>query len=758
MEEPLIEKTPPVKNSTKRLKKKSGLAKLVEKRKIALLSDAESEFGSGASIQRPNSHATTKQLEKVETVSKSETNGENVEFILCSTKDPSTIIVHRDKPRPKPRKRAKSSEQCKSDVDMDVDEGFDHDKKVTEDNLKGSQTDSTLHRLRNLRMATERSESVESLKSSPFIPKPPLTPRSSRGSSKGEKRIRDPSSSGEEADSHLKKSLFSTSPKKETNLVHNSGFILSSTSEKSQENSKKFFTSQKESTKKSCTAENTLDSFGTNNSAFTGTLGSISDLRVIAGEYKSILESDLSQSSILKEDDASHKPVKFLPPVTPNTRPPPLPNSFSSKVLRTAYKSDPMYSAKTVPNASECGTHSTIDNLSQRSFASTSVLQVITIKEARMRSYLNGNMSSASLLGSDELDRYFPDRRLHVFVGSWNMNEIKNAPPPESLNDFLLPESNDYVQDIYCIATQENGMSKSEWEIRLQETLGPSHVMFNSVTHGALHLAIFIRRDLIWYCSAPEEDSVSTRALTMVRTKGAVAMCFKFFGTSFLFINCHFTSDIDRKKERLNDYNKVIDGINLPKASGSSPGTSQSDVTSKFDCVYWCGDLNFRLERKKVAVEGMVSHIETQEFPNFETLLGGDQLSKMIVEDKIFQGFQEGRINFRPTYKFDVNTDTYDTSHKNRIPSYTDRILFRCKKKNTISCVHYDAVTSVKVSDHKPVFAVFQTVIKPGKDTFSLAPGHFDRAVYTEANKRRARNMMENRQLNTKHSALCSIQ
>ena len=56
------------------------------------------------------------------------------------------------------------------------------------------------------------------------------------------------------------------------------------------------------------------------------------------------------------------------------------------------------------------------------------------------------------------------------------------------------------------------------------------------------------------------------------------------------------------------------------------------DVTALFDCVYWCGDLNFRLERRKVAVEGMVSHIETQEYPNFETLLGGDQLSKMIVE------------------------------------------------------------------------------------------------------------------------------
>ena len=37
---------------------------------------------------------------------------------------------------------------------------------------------------------------------------------------------------------------------------------------------------------------------------------------------------------------------------------------------------------------------------------------------------------------------------------------LQDAPPIESLNDFLLPESSEYVQDIYCIATQENGMSK----------------------------------------------------------------------------------------------------------------------------------------------------------------------------------------------------------------------------------------------------------------------------------------------------------
>ena len=36
-----------------------------------------------------------------------------------------------------------------------------------------------------------------------------------------------------------------------------------------------------------------------------------------------------------------------------------------------------------------------------------------------------------------------------------------------------------------------------------------------------------------------------------------------------------------------------------------------------------------------------------------------------------FSGYEEGPLLFRPTYRYDFGTDTYDTSEKMRIPAWT---------------------------------------------------------------------------------------
>lgn len=40
-------------------------------------------------------------------------------------------------------------------------------------------------------------------------------------------------------------------------------------------------------------------------------------------------------------------------------------------------------------------------------------------------------------------------------------------------------------------------------------------------------------------------------------------------------------------------------------------------------------------------------------------------------ERAVFEGYQEGPLLFRPTYKYDLGTDNYDTSEKMRVPAWT---------------------------------------------------------------------------------------
>ena len=101
-------------------------------------------------------------------------------------------------------------------MDIGDDLGAEKDLKNSDLISNNAPSDATVHRFRALRMTPDRCKSEESLRNISFMPKPPSTPRSDRKtSSKGEKRIRETNSSGEEADIGAKKQVSDISIEKE---------------------------------------------------------------------------------------------------------------------------------------------------------------------------------------------------------------------------------------------------------------------------------------------------------------------------------------------------------------------------------------------------------------------------------------------------------------------------------------------------------------------------------------------------------------
>ncbi|KAG9470643.1 hypothetical protein GDO78_017107 [Eleutherodactylus coqui] len=386
-----------------------------------------------------------------------------------------------------------------------------------------------------------------------------------------------------------------------------------------------------------------------------------------------------------------------------------------------------------------------------------SVLTPLRSKDVRSRSYLEGSLlASGALLGADELHRYFPDRQLRVFIATWNMQGRKEL--PESLDDFLLPPDDDFAQDLYVIGVQEGSPERREWEIRLQETLGPHYVLLHSSAHGVLYLSVFIRRDLIWFCSEVEYATVTTRIISQIKTKGALGASFTFFGTSFLFITSHFTSGDGKVSERILDYKKIVEGLALPRnIPDTNPYRSNPvDVTCRFDEVFWFGDFNFRLNKDRTGVNSI---LQRKPGTDMARLLKYDQLIKEMGDGSIFKGFEESTIQFLPTYKFDIGCDEYDTTSKQRTPSYTDRVVYKSRNKGDIRVLKYAACSLVKTSDHRPVFGLFEVRIRPGRDNIPLAAGLFDRELYLLGIKRRISRELQRRQAikNHKNSSVCTI-
>ena len=73
----------------------------------------------------------------------------------------------------------------------------------------------------------------------------------------------------------------------------------------------------------------------------------------------------------------------------------------------------------------------------------------------------------------------------------------------------------------------------------------------------------------------------------------------------------------------------------------------------------------------------------------------------------------EHEVKFLPTYKYIKGHTVYNVSQ--RIPSWTDRILF--KNNKDIKCLYYDKI-DLKLSDHRPVYALFEIEMK--KQKYSL--------------------------------------
>lgn len=251
--------------------------------------------------------------------------------------------------------------------------------------------------------------------------------------------------------------------------------------------------------------------------------------------------------------------------------------------------------------------------------------------------------------------------------------------------------------------------------VRVLDEYSPAqnYVLLHTANLVGLFTCVFVkaseRSNIRDVCAAEIKLGFSGR----VGNKGALVVRFFIDDSSLCFINCHLAAGQTQTVHRNNDAASIMESAPLPKHR--SPGDCANHFVGGGDgsmildheiCIL-NGDLNYRIDT--MPRNTVVAAVQQG---NLTKLLERDQL---LLSRKRNPGFRlrvftEAPINFAPTYKYDVGTDTYDTSEKQRSPAWCDRLLYRGLGR--IKQIEYRRHDGIKVSDHRPVSGRFRLRVK----------------------------------------------
>ncbi|NWV66278.1 SYNJ1 protein, partial [Malurus elegans] len=355
-------------------------------------------------------------------------------------------------------------------------------------------------------------------------------------------------------------------------------------------------------------------------------------------------------------------------------------------------------------------------------------------------------MSSVKVLKSmcENFYKYAKPKKIRVCVGTWNVNGGKQfrsiAFRNQTLTDWLLDapklagihefqDRKSKPVDIFAIGFEEmvelnagnivNASTTNQklWAAELQKTISRDYkyVLLASEQLVGVCLFVFIRPQHAPFIRDVAVDTVKTGMGGATGNKGAVAIRMLFHTSSLCFVCSHFAAGQSQVKERNEDFVEISRKLGFPMGR----------MLFSHDYIFWCGDFNYRIDLPNEEVKDLIRQ------QNWDPLIAGDQLINQKNSGQIFRGFLEGKINFAPTYKYDLFSDDYDTSEKCRTPAWTDRILWRRRKWpfdrsaedldllnasfhsdsnvpytwNPGTLLHYGRA-ELKTSDHRPVVAL----------------------------------------------------
>ena len=261
--------------------------------------------------------------------------------------------------------------------------------------------------------------------------------------------------------------------------------------------------------------------------------------------------------------------------------------------------------------------------------------------------------------------------------------------------------------DLVAVGAQEVG-AHDVWETDVLAAAreaegGLTPVGGSALSLGGMSLVVLARADVQSKIVGVRTSGVATGVGNIFANKGGLGVQIlmkrgvgdKRPPMKINFVSSHLAAHAERVEGRNADFLRIARRL-----------FRGEDCTQDCDVVFWVGDLNYRVDGNRRGMDKVIG------LGMRDVMIANDQLKIERKKGRAFQGFSEGPLNFPPTYKYDLKSDNYDTSSKCRVPSWTDRVLWRVNpagrgRAAAVTLCEYTSLDEIRCSDHRPVMASF---------------------------------------------------
>mmetsp|Transcript_5070 Transcript_5070/g.12091 ORF Transcript_5070/g.12091 Transcript_5070/m.12091 type:complete len:1346 (+) Transcript_5070:226-4263(+) len=243
-----------------------------------------------------------------------------------------------------------------------------------------------------------------------------------------------------------------------------------------------------------------------------------------------------------------------------------------------------------------------------------------------------------------------------------------------------------------------------------KEILGGEYTSIASEQRGQMRQLVWARSTIAPLIKNVKISGENTGIGNVLSNKGGIIVSMSYQDTRMSFLSAHLAAH-----EGDNYYKARCENVyDILKGSKTFDICKKNDIDLALSShhIFVLGDLNFRtkFDGEHTHEEKFAMAQDLIKAEDWHALYSYDELHHGVNRNDLLVHFKTLPCDFNPTFKVN-RVDGYDYKDQ-RVPSYTDRILFKSSPNLSDNLVQYayEPCVDFVTSDHKPVRGAFSIV------------------------------------------------